>query len=92
MGKSSRNSAVLKDRASKQFVGETQIRIPPVQSQQLSRGTNLARPGEKLPKTVSSHYVQTLSRTRASKKPVVEDIKDIKINRDKYEKPNEAKL
>ncbi|XP_006744811.1 cytoskeleton-associated protein 2-like [Leptonychotes weddellii] len=92
LGKSSGNSAVLKDRVNKQFVGKTQIRIPPIKSQQLSRGTNLARPGEKLPKTVPSHNVQTLSRNQASKKPVVKDIKDIKVNRDKYERPNETKL
>ncbi|XP_059044347.1 cytoskeleton-associated protein 2-like [Mustela lutreola] len=92
LGKSSGNSAVLKDRVNKQFVGKTQIRIPPVKSQQLSRGTNLARPGEKLPKTVPSHNVQILSRTQAPNKPVVKDIKDIKVNRDKYERPNETKF
>ncbi|XP_046518973.1 cytoskeleton-associated protein 2-like isoform X1 [Equus quagga] len=90
MGKSSVNSAVLKDRVNnKQFVGETQIRIPPVKSQQLSRGAHLARPGVKPQKTVSSHVVQTLSRIQASKKPVV---KDIKVNRTRYERPNETKL
>ncbi|XP_022376168.1 cytoskeleton-associated protein 2-like [Enhydra lutris kenyoni] len=92
LGKSSRNSAVLKDRVNKQFVGKSQIRIPPVKSQQLCRGTNLSRPGEKLPKTVPSHNVQILSRTQAPKKPVVKDIKDIKVNRDKYERPNETKF
>ncbi|XP_039087659.1 cytoskeleton-associated protein 2-like [Hyaena hyaena] len=92
LSKSSGNGAVLKDQVNKQFVGKTQIRIPPVKSQQLSRGTNLARPGEKLPKTAPYHYVQTLSRTQASKKPVVKDIKDIKVNRDKYERPNETKV
>ncbi|XP_043459905.1 cytoskeleton-associated protein 2-like isoform X1 [Prionailurus bengalensis] len=92
LGKSSGNSAFLKDRVNKQFVGKTQIRIPPVKSQQLSRGTNLARPGEKLPKTAPYHYVQTLSRTQASRKPVVKDIKDIKVNRGKYERPNETKV
>uniref|UniRef100_A0A673SZX5 Cytoskeleton associated protein 2 like n=1 Tax=Suricata suricatta TaxID=37032 RepID=A0A673SZX5_SURSU len=91
LGKSSGNGAILKDRVNKQFVRKTQIRIPPVKSQQLSRGTNLARPGEKL-KTAPYHYVQTLSRTRASKKPVVKDIKDIKVNRDKSDRPNETKV
>ncbi|KAF3818475.1 hypothetical protein GH733_011892 [Mirounga leonina] len=90
LSESSGNSAFLKDRANKQFVGETQIKIPPVKSQQLSRGTNLARPGEKLPKIVSSPYF--LSRTHASKKLVVKDIKDIKVNGDKHERPNETKL
>ncbi|CAD7676642.1 unnamed protein product [Nyctereutes procyonoides] len=92
LGKGSGNSAVLKDRVNKQFVGKTQIRTSPVKSQQLSRGTNLARPGEKLPKTVPSHNVQTLGRTQASKKPVVKDIKDIKVNRDNSKRPNESKL
>ncbi|XP_027478203.1 cytoskeleton-associated protein 2-like isoform X2 [Zalophus californianus] len=92
LGKSSGNSAILKGRVNKQFVGKTQIRIPPIKSQQLSRGTNLARPGEKLPRIVPSHNVQTLSRNQASKKPVVKDRKDIKVNRDKYERPNETKL
>lgn len=91
MGKSLGNGASLKDRANKQFVGETQIRIPPVKSQQLSRGTNLARPREKLPKRVPSPYVQILSRTQASKKQVVKDIKYIKVNGDKYERQNETK-
>uniref|UniRef100_A0A452TT62 Cytoskeleton associated protein 2 like n=1 Tax=Ursus maritimus TaxID=29073 RepID=A0A452TT62_URSMA len=92
LGKSSGNGAALKDRVNKPFVGKTQIRILPVESQQLSRGTSLARPGEKLPTTVPSHNVQTLSRTQAPKKPVVKDIKDIQVNRDKYERPNATKL
>lgn len=89
LSKSSGNGASLKDRANKQFVGETQIRIPPVKSQQLSRGTNLARQREKLPKRVPSPYVQILSRTQASKKQVVKDIKYIKVNGNKYERQNE---
>ncbi|XP_065747507.1 cytoskeleton-associated protein 2-like [Phocoena phocoena] len=92
LGKRSVNSTVLKDRVNKQFLEETQIRIPPEKSQQLSRGTDLARPGGKPPKTVSSHFVQTLNRTQASKKTVVKDIKNIKVNRGKYERPNETKL
>ncbi|VFV39898.1 cytoskeleton-associated protein, partial [Lynx pardinus] len=35
---------------------------------------------------------QNLSRTEASKKPVVKDIKVIRVNKDKYERPNETKL
>nr|XP_030693239.1 cytoskeleton-associated protein 2-like isoform X1 [Globicephala melas] len=92
LGKRSVHGAVLKDRVNKQFLEDTQIRIPPEKAQQLSRGTDLARPGGKPPKTVSSHFVQTLNRTRASKKTVVKDIKNIKVNRGKYERPNETKL
>ncbi|XP_016057308.1 PREDICTED: cytoskeleton-associated protein 2-like [Miniopterus natalensis] len=92
LGKSSLNRAVLKDRANKQSVGEIQARIPPVKSRQLPRGAALAKPGEKPPKTVSSHFVQTLSRTQASKKPGVKDMKDINVNRSKYERPGGAKL
>ncbi|XP_014647092.1 PREDICTED: cytoskeleton-associated protein 2-like [Ceratotherium simum simum] len=89
VGKSSVNSIVLKDRVNKQGVGETQIKIPPIKSKQLSRGADLARPRERPPKTVSSHFVQTLSRIQASKKPVV---RDVKVNRSKYKRPNETKL
>ncbi|KAL2774200.1 cytoskeleton-associated protein 2-like isoform 2, partial [Daubentonia madagascariensis] len=89
LSKSSVNNVVLKDRINKQFVGETQIRTLPIKSHQLSRGTDLARPGEKLPRTVPSHFNQTLSKTQSSKKPVV---KEIKVNRSKYERPNETKL
>ncbi|XP_004686046.1 PREDICTED: cytoskeleton-associated protein 2-like [Condylura cristata] len=89
LSKSSMNSTVLKDRVNKQFVGERQIRVPPIKSQQLSRVADLARPGEKPPKTVPSHFVQTVSRTQASKKPAVKDIKNIKVNRGKYESTNE---
>ncbi|XP_057598450.1 cytoskeleton-associated protein 2-like isoform X2 [Hippopotamus amphibius kiboko] len=92
LGKRLVNGAVLKERINKQFVRETQIRIPPVKSQQLSRGTDLTRPGGKPPKTVPSHLVQTLNRTQASKKTVVKDIKNIKINRGKSQRPNETKL
>ncbi|KAG8509673.1 Cytoskeleton-associated protein 2-like [Galemys pyrenaicus] len=92
LSKSSMNSAIPKDRVNKQFVGETQIRVPPKKSQEFSRGTDRARPGEKSPKTVSTHFVQTVSRTQASKKPVVKDIKNIKVNRGKYESTNEGKL
>ncbi|XP_008158472.2 cytoskeleton-associated protein 2-like [Eptesicus fuscus] len=92
LGKSSLNRAVLKDRANKQFVGETQTRIPPGKSQQLPRGAALVKLGGKPPKTVPSHSVQTLSRTQASNKPGVKDLKDININRGKYERPGAAKL
>lgn len=92
LGKSSLNRAVLKERANKQFVGETQTRIPPGKSQQLPRAAALVKLGGKPPKTVPSHSVQTLSRTQASKKPGVKDLKDININRAKYERPGAAKL
>uniref|UniRef100_A0A2K5EUU0 Cytoskeleton-associated protein 2 C-terminal domain-containing protein n=1 Tax=Aotus nancymaae TaxID=37293 RepID=A0A2K5EUU0_AOTNA len=71
LGKSSVNSAVLKDRVNKQFVRETQSRT-------LSR---FARPGVKLSRT-------TLNKVQPSKKPVVKNIKDIKVNRG----TNETKL
>ncbi|XP_045406022.1 cytoskeleton-associated protein 2-like [Lemur catta] len=86
VGKSSVNSV---DRINKQFVGETQIRILSIKSHQLLRGTNLARAGEKPPRTVPSCFNQSLSKTQSSKKPVVNQIKVI---RNKYERPNESKL
>ncbi|XP_011823407.1 PREDICTED: cytoskeleton-associated protein 2-like isoform X1 [Mandrillus leucophaeus] len=92
LGKSSVNSAVLKDRVNKQFVGETQSGTFPVKSQQLSRGANLARPGVKPSRTVPSRFIQTLSTVQSSKKLVVKNIKDVKVNRSKYERPNETKL
>ncbi|XP_054431508.1 cytoskeleton-associated protein 2-like [Pteronotus mesoamericanus] len=92
LGKSSLNHAVLKDRTNKRFVGGTQTRILPVKSQQLPKGTALAKPGEKRPKTVHSHFVQTLNRNQASEKPGVKDMKDIKVNNGKYERPHGAKL
>lgn len=90
--KSSLNCAVLKDRANKQFVGETQTRILSGKSQPLPRGTALVKLGGKPPKTVPSHSVHTLSRTQAVRKPGVEDLKDININKGKYERPGAAKV
>ncbi|XP_032099556.1 cytoskeleton-associated protein 2-like [Sapajus apella] len=92
LGKSSVNSAVLKDRVNKQFVRETQSRTLPVKSQQLSRGADLARPGVKSSRTVPSRFIQTLNKVQPSKKPVVKNIKDVKVNRGKYEGTNETKL
>uniref|UniRef100_A0A8C2NKC4 Cytoskeleton-associated protein 2 C-terminal domain-containing protein n=1 Tax=Capra hircus TaxID=9925 RepID=A0A8C2NKC4_CAPHI len=92
LGKSSVNSAALKERVIKPFVEETQIRVPPGKSQKLSRGADLIRAGGKPPKALPSHFVQTLNRTQATKKTVVKDIKSIKVNRSKYERPNETKL
>ncbi|XP_031297117.2 cytoskeleton-associated protein 2-like isoform X1 [Camelus dromedarius] len=92
LNKSSVNSAVLKKTVNKRFIGETQIRIPPLKSQQLSRGKDLARPGAKPAKTVPSHFVQTVNRTQASKKPAVKDIKNIKVKMGKYERSNETQL
>ncbi|XP_007957591.1 cytoskeleton-associated protein 2-like [Orycteropus afer afer] len=91
LGKSLINSAVLKDRGNKQFIGKTQIKILPVKSQQLSRGADLTRPKEKPSRTVPCHIVKTLSRTPASAKPVAKD-QDIKAIRAEHEKPNETKL
>ncbi|XP_004844585.1 cytoskeleton-associated protein 2-like [Heterocephalus glaber] len=91
-GKSLVNGAVLKDRVNnKQFVRKTQIRTVPAQLQQLSKGTDLARP-EKPPRTVPSHFIQTFSRTQTSKKPVDKSIKDVKVDRGKYEQPKETKV
>uniref|UniRef100_A0A8C3WR44 Cytoskeleton associated protein 2 like n=1 Tax=Catagonus wagneri TaxID=51154 RepID=A0A8C3WR44_9CETA len=92
LGQRSVNSAVPKERANKQFVGRTQIRIPPVKSQPFCRRADLSRPEGKKPKTVPSHCVQTLHRTQASKKPVVKDLKNVKVERSRWERPNETKL
>ncbi|XP_020741690.2 cytoskeleton-associated protein 2-like isoform X2 [Odocoileus virginianus] len=92
LGKSSGNGAALTQRVRKPFVEETQTRVPPGKSQQLSRGADLIRPGGKPPKTLPSHFVQTLNRSQATKKTVVKDIKAVKVNRGKYERPNETKL
>uniref|UniRef100_A0A2K6UDR0 Cytoskeleton associated protein 2 like n=1 Tax=Saimiri boliviensis boliviensis TaxID=39432 RepID=A0A2K6UDR0_SAIBB len=92
LGKSSVNSAVLKDRVNKQFVRETQSRTLSVKSQQLSRRADLSRPGVKSSRTVPSHFIQTLNKVQPSKKPVVKNIKDTKVNRGKYEGTNETKL
>ncbi|KAM9721340.1 cytoskeleton-associated protein 2-like isoform 2-T2 [Dama dama] len=92
LGKSSGNGAALTQRVRKPFVEETQTRVPPGKSQQLSRGADLIRPGGKPPKILPSHFVQTLNRSQATKKTVVKDIKAVKVNRGKYERPNETKL
>ncbi|XP_053445806.1 cytoskeleton-associated protein 2-like [Nycticebus coucang] len=89
LGKSSVNNAVLKDRMNKQSVGETRNRTLTLKSQQPTRGRDLARPGEKPPRIAPSQFSQTLSKTQSSKKTVV---KEIKVNRSKYERPNETKL
>ncbi|XP_053520487.1 cytoskeleton-associated protein 2-like isoform X2 [Artibeus jamaicensis] len=90
--KSSLDQAVLKDRANKGSVGQTQTRIPPVKSQQLPKGTALVKPGEKCSKTAPSHSIQTLNRNQVSKKPGVKDMKNIKVNNGKYESLGGAKL
>lgn len=92
LGKSSGSGAALTQRVRKPFVEETQTRVLPGKSQQLSRGADLIRPGGKPPKTLPSHFVQTLNRSQATKKTVVKDIKTVKVNRGKYERPNETKL
>ncbi|XP_023573129.1 cytoskeleton-associated protein 2-like [Octodon degus] len=84
LGKSLENSAILKDKVNKHFVRKTQIRTLPAKLQQLSKGAEFARP-EKPSRTVPSHFVQTLSRTQAPKKPEIKNIKDIKVNKGKYE-------
>ncbi|XP_069869353.1 cytoskeleton-associated protein 2-like isoform X1 [Dipodomys merriami] len=92
LSKNSVNSAVLKDRVNKKNVGETQIWTLPVKSQQLSRIAACTKPREKSSRTVPSHFIQTHSRSQASKKPVVKEINDMKANRGKYGRPNETKL
>ncbi|KAL0620104.1 Cytoskeleton-associated protein 2-like [Plecturocebus cupreus] len=92
LGKSSVNSAILKDRVNKQFVRETQSRTFPIKSQQLSRGADRSRPGVKPSRTVPSHFIQTLNKVQSSKKPVAKNIKDIKVTRGKYERTNETEL
>ncbi|XP_004475792.3 cytoskeleton-associated protein 2-like [Dasypus novemcinctus] len=89
LGKSSMNSAILKDRVNKQFSGKTQIRILPEKSQQLSRGADLARPGEKPRRTVPSSFVQSLGRTQASQKPVAKG-QDVKVNWGNRERPRDT--
>ncbi|XP_076989809.1 cytoskeleton-associated protein 2-like isoform X2 [Tamandua tetradactyla] len=91
LDKSSMNSAALKDRVDKQYVEKTQIRRLPEKSQQLSRRTDLARPGEKPPRTVPSYCVQALGRTQASKKPLAKD-QDVKVNSGEHERPNDTEV
>ncbi|XP_006903204.1 PREDICTED: cytoskeleton-associated protein 2-like [Elephantulus edwardii] len=85
-----RNSVILKDRANKQYFGKTQIKDLPIKSQQLSKGTDLTRLGDKPPRIVPSQF-KTHSRTLASKKPTTKG-QDIKVNRDKCERPGKSTL
>lgn len=89
LGKGPVNRTVLKDRVNKQFVKETRVVFPPVKSQQLSKGTNLARTREKKQKPVPSHFVQIVGRTQVSENT---GVKNIKYNGKKYERPNKTKL
>ncbi|XP_007525543.1 cytoskeleton-associated protein 2-like isoform X2 [Erinaceus europaeus] len=89
LGKGPVNRTILKDRANKQFVRETRTVVPPIKPQQLSRGADLLRPGGKNQTSVPSHFVQIVNRTQASKKT---GLKNIKSNRNKYERPTETKL
>ncbi|XP_059117386.1 cytoskeleton-associated protein 2-like [Peromyscus eremicus] len=92
LSKSLVNHTVLKDRANKQFVRNTQVRAQPVKSQHLSTDADSAQPREKPPRTVPSHFIPALSKTQMSKKPVVKDTQDIKINRVKCGRPKETKV
>ncbi|XP_055983263.1 cytoskeleton-associated protein 2-like [Sorex fumeus] len=85
LGKRSVKSAPLKDQANKQF----HKRNLPGKSQQLSREAELARPGGKALKTASSAFAQASSRSQATRKSAVTDIK---ASRDKYKKANETKF
>ncbi|KAL6090135.1 hypothetical protein STEG23_020758, partial [Scotinomys teguina] len=90
--KSSVNHTVLKDRAHKQFVRHTQVRVQPVKSQHYTTDTDSARPREKPPQTVPSHFIPAHSKTQTSKKPVVKDTQDIKVNRVKCGRLNETQV
>lgn len=92
LSKSLVNHTVLKDRTNKQFVRNTQVRVQPVKSQHLSADADSARPREKPPRTVPSHFIPAHSKSQTSKKPVVKDTQDIKINRAKCGRPNETKV
>uniref|UniRef100_A0A8C6RUD7 Cytoskeleton associated protein 2-like n=1 Tax=Nannospalax galili TaxID=1026970 RepID=A0A8C6RUD7_NANGA len=91
LGKSLVNNTVLKDRVNQQFVRKTQIRTQPVKLQQLSRVADSAKPRENIPRPALSHFIQTQNRAQASKKPVLKNTQDIKVNRGKYGKSNETK-
>uniref|UniRef100_A0A8D2AX25 Cytoskeleton associated protein 2 like n=1 Tax=Sciurus vulgaris TaxID=55149 RepID=A0A8D2AX25_SCIVU len=84
LGKSLVTSAVLKDRVNKQFVRKPHIHTVPLKSQQLSKRKDLAKPGEKPPRTAPPPLVQTLGRTPASKKPAAKDIRSVKAERGKH--------
>ncbi|XP_040602209.1 cytoskeleton-associated protein 2-like [Mesocricetus auratus] len=92
LSKSSVNRTVLKDRANKQFVRNTQVSTQPVKSQHLSTDTDSARPREKPPQRVPSHFIPAHSKTQTSKKPVVNDTQDIKVDRIKCGRPNETTI
>ncbi|XP_037663012.1 cytoskeleton-associated protein 2-like [Choloepus didactylus] len=91
VGKSSMHGAVLKDRVNKQFVGKTQVRILREKSQQLSRGTGLARPEERPPGTAPSYSFQTLGGTRAPRRPLARG-QDMMVNRGTRQRPDKAEV
>ncbi|KAM6178281.1 cytoskeleton-associated protein 2-like [Rhynchocyon petersi] len=90
LSKSLMNRTVLTDRVNKQFIGKTQIKSLPIKSQQLSRGADVTKVGEKCPKTVPCQF-KNHSRTPALKKQVAKK-QDIKVNKDKHERPNEPMI
>ncbi|XP_035299134.1 cytoskeleton-associated protein 2-like isoform X1 [Cricetulus griseus] len=90
LSKSSVNRTVLKDRANKQFVRNTQISTQAVKSQHLSTDADFARPREKPRQTILSQFTPAHNKTLTSKKSVVKDTQDVKVNRIKYGRPNET--
>ncbi|XP_038186994.1 cytoskeleton-associated protein 2-like [Arvicola amphibius] len=90
LSKSSVNHTILKDRANKQVVRNTQVRAHPVKSQHLSTDADSAQPREKAPRTVPPRFIPAHSKTQTSKKPVVKDPQDVKVSRIKCGRPNET--
>ncbi|XP_049990232.1 cytoskeleton-associated protein 2-like [Alexandromys fortis] len=90
LNKSSVNHTILKDRANKQVVRNTQVRAHPVKSQHLSTDTDSARPTEKAPRTVPPRFITAHNKTQTAKKPVVKDTQDVKVSRIKCGRPHET--
>ncbi|XP_041526409.1 cytoskeleton-associated protein 2-like isoform X1 [Microtus oregoni] len=90
LSKSSVNHTILKDRANKQVVRNTQVRAHPVKSQHLSTDADSARPREKAPRTVPPPFIPAHNKTQTSKKPVVKDTQDAKVSRIKCGRPTET--
>ncbi|XP_020819348.1 cytoskeleton-associated protein 2-like isoform X2 [Phascolarctos cinereus] len=81
-------SILLKDQVNKPFVHKIQAWLPAGSSQQqLPKGAGGERPGDKHPRTVPSHLVQSLARTREAKK-----LEDGKVNKDEKEGHDRSEL
>ncbi|XP_027717049.1 cytoskeleton-associated protein 2-like [Vombatus ursinus] len=90
--KGAKNSDLRKDQVNKPLVHKIQAWVPAGNSQQqLPKGAGCERPGDKHPRTVPSHLVQSLARTQESKKLVTR--KEVgKVNKDEKEGRNGSKL